>query len=316
MTGLPAAQRVLQLGRPVDLRRTLAGLRRGAGDPTMRVAGGGIWRGSRTPEGPATLRLWLEGGRVHARTWGPGRDWLLDSVPGLVGEGDDWSGLDVSSHPQLHDVARRNPGLRLCATGLVMEALIAAALEQRVTGAEAWRAWRSLIRTRGEPAPGPADVVGRAGLDLWVMPEPAAVLAVPSWDWHRWGVDAQRYRTVRAAATVADRMEETAAFARRGERDEALRRLRVVPGVGEWTAAEVALRAWGDPDVVSVGDFHLKNRVGWALTGAPRSDDETMLRLLEPWRGQRARVVRLIELSPSTPPKYGPRFSPNDLRAI
>ena len=56
--------------------------------------------------------------------------------------------------------------------------------------------------------------------------------------------------------------------------------------------------------------------MGWALTGQPRSTDETMLELLEPWRGQRARVVKLIELSGLTPPKYGPRFSPTDIRKI
>jgi 3-methyladenine DNA glycosylase/8-oxoguanine DNA glycosylase len=275
----------------------------------MRFAAhGGFWRASRTPEGIGTLQLSVAAGELLALAWGPGASWLLDSVPELIGQSDDWSELDVSGHPVLHSVRRQLPGLRLCRTGLVLDALIPAVLEQRVTGGEAWRAWRLLVRTFGEPAPGPAQ------LKLWVAPAPDRLREVPSWDWHRYGVDAKRYRTIRAVATVASRLEESVAIAADGQFDVALQRLQVVPGVGEWTAAETALRAFGDPDVVSVGDFHLKNRVGYALTGAARTDDATMLELLEPWRGQRARVVRLIESSGMSPPKYGPRFSPNDIR--
>ncbi|MDQ1751042.1 MAG: hypothetical protein QOE71_2098 [Pseudonocardiales bacterium] len=271
-------------------------------------ARGGFWRATRTPEGVGTLQLSVAAGELLALAWGPGASWLLDSVPELIGQSDDWSELDVSGHPVLHSVRRRLPGLRLCRTGLVLDALIPAVLEQRVTGGEAWRAWRMLVRTFGAPAPGPAQ------LKLWVAPAPDRLLEVPSWDWHRYAVDAKRYRTIRAVATVASRLEESVAIAADGQFDVALQRLQVVPGVGEWTAAETALRAFGDPDVVSVGDFHLKNRVGYALTGAARTDDATMLELLEPWRGQRARVVRLIESSGMSPPKYGPRFSPNDIR--
>ena len=302
--------RVLTVDRPVDLGRTLGLLRHGGGDPTMRLGPDGVWRASRTPGGPATLWLRRRDGELLAEAWGGGAAWLLESLPGLVGALDDWTGLDVSAHPLLHDTRRRNPGLRLARTGLVLDSLVPACLEQRVTGSEAWRAWRGLVRAYGERAPGPAEP------GLWVAPEPARLLAVPGWDWHRFGVDDQRARSIRGAALVAARLEETVAMVDSGDSDGALRRLRVVPGVGEWTAAETAIRAFGHPDAVSVGDFHLKNLVGWALAGLPRSDDATMLELLEPWRGHRARVVRLIEVSGRTPPKYGPRFSPNDIRAI
>ena len=78
-------------------------------------------------------------------------------------------------------------------------------------------------------------------------------------------------------------------------------------GIGPWTVAEVASRALGDADAVSVGDFHLAHLVGWALTGS-RTDDAGMLRLLEPWAGHRQRVIRLLELTQTTrAPKFGPR---------
>ena len=92
--------------------------------------------------------------------------------------------------------------------------------------------------------------------------------------------------------------------------------LRHLAGIGAWTSAEVTLRALGDPDAVSVGDFHLKNLVAFTLAGEPRGSDARMLALLEPWRGHRARVVRLLELSGLGAPRYGPRFAPIDRRGM
>jgi 3-methyladenine DNA glycosylase/8-oxoguanine DNA glycosylase len=304
--------------RPLDLAHTLLGLRHGPADPTTRLINGVFWRSSRTPIGAGTLSVRRLHDEVIAEAWGPGAEWLLDGVPELVGESDDWSQLDLSGADVLRQVRRMAPGVRLCRTRLVMESLVPACLEQRVTGTEARRAWRALVHAYGEPAPGPADL---AEPRMWLPPDAAALLAVTSWDWHRFGVDQARYRAIRAAATVAARLEECVAiigahgFGAAGFA-EAHRRLRLVPGIGQWTAAETTLRALGDPDAVSVGDFHLKNLVGYALTGAARTDDATMIELLKPWRGQRARIVRLVELSGVTPPKYGPRFNPNDIRAI
>jgi 3-methyladenine DNA glycosylase/8-oxoguanine DNA glycosylase len=299
-------QRRLVSDRPLDLARTVGILRHGAGDPVARWLRGTFGWATRTPDGPGSMTVRTVSGEVLAEAWGPGANWLLAGLPDLIGEHDDWTGLDLRGHQLLSEVRHRLPGLRLTRTGRVLDSAVPACLEQRVTGTEAFRAWRQLTRAYGEPAPGPAE------LGLWLPAEPDRLLQVPSWDWHRFGVDGQRHRTVRAVATVAGRLEDCIGL----DPAEARARLRLVPGVGEWTAAETTVRALGDPDAVSVGDFHLANRVGWALIGQPRSTDETMLELLEPWRGQRARVIRLIELSGLTPPKYGPRFSPTDIRRI
>jgi 3-methyladenine DNA glycosylase/8-oxoguanine DNA glycosylase len=89
-----------------------------------------------------------------------------------------------------------------------------------------------------------------------------------------------------------------------------------LPGVGPWTAAEVALRALGDTDAVSVGDFHIPNMVAWALAREPRATDARMLELLEPYRGQRGRVIRLLEAAGVAAPRFGPRMSPRAIAAI
>lgn len=253
----------------------------------------------RTPLGPATLRLTATVGGVDAAAWGDGAEWAIERVPLLLGRDDDWSSLDVSGHALLADARRRSPGLRLLATGLVLEALIPAILEQKVTSIEAWRAWRQLVVKHGEPAPGPAPE------GMSVFPSAEAWRLIPSWEWHRAGVDPQRSRTALAAASVATALERVGA--------QPVTRLRAVPGVGAWTAAETSQRAYGDPDSVSVGDYHLPSVVGWALAGKP-VDDDGMLELLEPWAGQRQRVMRLIEASGFRKPRHGPRITIQDHR--
>ncbi|MDT4958720.1 MAG: hypothetical protein QOD31_2519 [Pseudonocardiales bacterium] len=303
---IASQDRVWDAGRPVDLAATLGPLRRGPGDPAHLLDAAGVfWWACGTPDGDGTLAVRAVRGVVTARAWGPGAAWLLDRVPALLGDGDNWSALDLSGQPRLRDVANSRPGLRLPATGLVMDSLVPAVLEQRVTGREAWRAWRLLLRRFGRPAPGPA-------VDMRVLPSARTLLEIPSWDWHRLGVDAQRQRAIRAAATVAARLEECVAM----DRVDALARLRIVPGLGEWTAAETMQRAVGHPDAVSVGDYHIKDLVVHFLTGRARGDDAEMLRLLEPWAGQRQRIVRLIELSGVGKPRFGPRLAPVDIRAI
>jgi 3-methyladenine DNA glycosylase/8-oxoguanine DNA glycosylase len=317
VVGLPR-ESVWRAGRPVDIRRTLGVLVRGSGDPAHRVgADGTFWRAALTLEGPATLALRLAGrGEVAAAAWGPGAEWALAGVPDLLGGRDDPSGF-VPAHPLLRDAARRYPGLRVPRTGLVFDALVPAVLEQKVTGREAWRSWRDLVRRFGSPAPGSAAtgsaaVGGPVPRGLWVPPAAADLLALPAWAWHRAGVDLGRQRTLRAAAAVAGRLEECTAL----PAEAALARLRLVPGIGVWTAAEVAQRALGDADAVSVGDYHIPSLVGWALAGAPM-DDDGMLTLLEPYRPHRHRVVRLIEVSGAgLPPRRGPRMAARDYRRI
>ena len=284
---------------PVDPRRTLSPLRRGPSDPTMRIDGGGIWRTSLTPAGPVTLHLSVgPGGAIRSTAWGGGAEWAVAQVPELLGAGDDWSELDSSLHPLLDRTRRAVPGLRIPRTTMVFESLAPAVLEQRVVGLDAWRSWRELVTRFGSPAPGPAP----AGMR--VCPSALEWGRIQSWEWHQCGVDPGRAATVAAAARVAAGLQRTVDTGRGGP--SVTSALRTVRGIGVWTAAEIVQRAHGDPDTVSVGDFHLAAVVGWALIGKP-VDDDGMLELLEPWRGHRHRVVRLIESSGFSKPRFGPR---------
>ncbi|WP_372499258.1 DNA-3-methyladenine glycosylase family protein [Streptomyces sudanensis] len=292
---------------PLDLGLTLGPLRRGPGDPTFRATpDGAFWRTCRTPAGPGTLRITARGGTVEAEAWGSGADWLLDRLPVLLGEADDPDAF-TPRHRLLALTRRRRAGLRLVRTGLVMESLIPSILEQKVTTDEAYRAWRLLVRGYGDPAPG-----APAGLRLSVVPEPRTWALIPSWEWHRAGVDGKRSATVLRAVRVASRLEEAAGMAP----EEARRRLELVPGIGPWTSAETVQRSNGAPDAVTTGDYHLPGIVGYALADDRDADDARMLELLEPYAGQRHRAARLILLGGRVPPRRAPRMTPRDIAAL
>ena len=301
-----AHERTFRPAHRVSLSLTLAPLRRGAGDPCLRMDSGGVWRATRTPEGPATVHLTAGDGEVRVRAWGPGAAWAVDAAPALVGALDDPAGFEPR-HPVLAGLARRLDGLRIPRSGAVTEALVPTVLEQKVTGIEAKRSYRALVRALGEPAPGPAGAAG-----LMVPPAPDTLAATPSYAFHPHGVERRRADTIRRACAVAPRLEAAAAMAP----DEARRRLCAVPGVGPWTAAEVALVALGDADAVSVNDYHLPHQVAWALAGEARADDARMLELLEPYRGHRGRVIRLIVAGGLQAPRFGPRRRLRSIAAI
>lgn len=313
-TGEPCrrAETLYRPGRPLDVALTLSPIIRGASNPTVAIdrATGDRWIATRTEAGGASvcIRAVREGARVVA--FGPGAQRAVELAPELLGRGDDWSGLDARTLPRpLAEAWRRNPGLRLCRSNAVFETMSHIVLEQKVTGLEAHRAWAWLHRRHATPAPGPAGVVPPA----LVLPLSAEQWRrVPSWDWHRAGVDHARSTTVLRAAEVAAALERTLALGRGC--DEITARLRSVRGVGVWTAAETTQRSHGDPDAPSFGDYHVAHRVGYALTGS-RVDDEGMRDLLEPWRGHRQRIVRLIGLAGLDEPRRGPRMTVEDHRA-
>jgi 3-methyladenine DNA glycosylase/8-oxoguanine DNA glycosylase len=299
----PARVRTWVPDGPLDLGLVLGPLRRGPADPTFRATpDGSLWRASRTPLGPGTLRVCAHGGQVCGQAWGPGAEWLLEQLPELLGAADDPSAFQPR-HRLLALTRHRRPGLRLTRTGLVLESLIPSILEQKVTTVEAYAAWRTLVRKYGEPAPGPAPA------RMYVMPAPRTWALIPSWEWHRAGVDDKRASTVLRAVRVAARLQESVRMSPAAARE----RLELVSGIGPWTSAETVQRSHGAADAVTVGDLHLPGIVGFALAGDRHADDAVMLRLLEPYAGQRHRAARLILLSGRVPPRRAPRMPRGDI---
>ena len=278
---------------PLDLVRTLAPLRHGPMDPTIRIRGDECLRATRTPLGPATLWLRSVSGTVLAEAWGEGAGWCLEHAPELIGSRDDPSALRTDNR-LVAGLQRRFAGLRLSRSRGVFEALVPTVLEQKVVGIDAWRAYAGLVRSFGEPAPGPGG--------LLLPPSPQGWAGLRYWSFHPHNVERRRAETIRRAALIARRLDETADLSP----DLARRRLTAVPGIGAWTAAEVAMSALGDADAVPLGDYHLPSAVAWALAGEGRAGDGRMLELLEPFRGQRGRVIRLLLAAGMGAPRLGP----------
>lgn len=305
------ARRVLLVDGPFDLPGTLGPLVRGHGDRTIRLASREAWWATRTAAGAATLHLSVGPGTLTAEAWGPGAELVLERAGRLVGLAptrQPTGALAAIDDTRIAGLARRRPGVRTLRTEAVLEALVAAIVEQKVTGMEAHRVWHGLVRRYGEPAPGPA---GR-DLGLRLLPAPATLAGLPYYAYHPLGLERRRVELIRAVAARASWFEAIVDL----PLPEAYNRLLAVPGIGPWTTAEVAVRALGDDDAVSVGDLHIPSLVGWVLAGEPRADDARMLELLEPYRGRRALVIRLLELSGSVAPRRGPRLAPRRIEAI
>jgi 3-methyladenine DNA glycosylase/8-oxoguanine DNA glycosylase len=265
-------------------------------DQIGRFADGQFWLALRTPDGPATLQLTRDGAELLATGHGPGAEWVTERADAIAGLRDDLTGFPAlaAAHPVIARLARTFGGRRFPATGRIFPRLLVAILEQKVTGQEAHRAYRKIIRHFGEPAPGPVE--------LLLPPDPAAVAATPYWTFHPFGVEQKRAQTLLRAAVEAGRLEQCT------DAEEATRRLTAIPGIGPWTAAEVVRTAYGDADAVSVGDYHIPNTVAWALAGEPRGTDARMLELLEPFRGHRGRVCELLAAGGIGAPRFGPRM--------
>ena len=295
-------ERRLELRAPLDLASTLSPLVHGRGDRTIRLDRNGACLAFRTADGPATLCLRMVAPmRLEASAWGAGAETAIAGAARLVGE-DDRPEQFTARHPILRHLQRRHPGLRLPQTRRAFHALVPSVLEQKVTGTEAFRAYAALIRRYGEPAPGPDG--------LLLPPAPETLASLPYHAFHPLGVERRRADVIRGAAARAGWLDASTTAA------EATTRLRSLAGIGPWTAAEVVRAAFGDPDAVSVGDFHIPNSVAWALAREPRGTDERMLELLEPYRGQRGRVQRLLEVGRITAPRRGPRMAPRSIASL
>lgn len=287
-------RRTIPLPFAVDLRRSLQVVRLGKHDPTIDLRVGAAALALNTPVGPAALRVEQAGDVFEVEAWGEGADWALEGAPGLLGCEDDRAGFEPL-HPLVRQLHRQADGLRLPRTHRVLDALVPAVLSQRVTGFEAKRAFRLLVERWGEAAPGPTG--------LRLVPSPGVIAEIGYYDLHVIGIEKKRADALQRTCAHATRLERVAAL----EPDQLRSRLEAITGVGQWTSAEVARAVLGDPDAVSVGDFHLKHLVSWALASEPRGTDDRMLELLEPYRGHRGRVCTLLESAGITAPKYGPR---------
>lgn len=309
---MPASAHHRSLKAPgIDLPNTLQQIGIYGVDPTHRSAPGAFAKAVLTPDGPGTMQLtWNSSGDVEAEAWGSGAPWLIDRADRWAGTSDDLTGFDPTVHPNVERWWRDHSGLRLAALGVIWQELVLVLLGQRVTTEEAARSWNRMCRTWGEPAPGPAD--------LFLAPTPDRIAGLTYRELHQVNVDRRRADAILLAARRANRLEEAATM----DVDDAFQRLTALPGLGAWTATATMVSSHGHPDVIVLGDYGQPTMVNYAFTGdatrlpPDEGGDEVMCEHLEPWRGHRQRIIRLLFAAKIQAPRRGPRAFNPDIRRI
>lgn len=290
----PDALAELPRPRPYHFHATLRMLALGRGDPTARVGPKEAWRATWLPSGPATAQLVDAGDRLLVRAWGSGAAEAAARAHGWLGL-HDRPEEHVPDHPRLAALHAEYAGRHLAATGEVVHFLARNVVRQLVPWPDAQRYWRDLVRLQGAAAPGPGE--------LLLPPAPTWLRDRAPSELRRLGLGGRQGDTLRRVGAYARRLEEAAAL----PGDERRRRLLALPGLGPWTVESTLGIGLGDPDAVPTGDYHLPNAVSWALAGEPRADDARMLDLLEPFRGQRWRVLHLLVVAGVHAPRFGPK---------
>ncbi len=288
-------KRTVEIPERMDLQSTV----RGAKLPVMIGPNGSLWS-TRTPTGTGTLYMSRVGTsrQVEGQAWGDGAQWLLDQMPGLLGLADDPSGFAPDG--KIGSAWKRRP-FRLNRTDRPWDAIVGAILGQKVQVTKAVDSRRAIARKFGDAAPGP-EIPGRRKGN--VLPSPETVGQLGYSDLHRCGVERKRAEILIRTGREMRRLDELWS-----QEPAAIRaRLEKIRGIGPWTSNLVTAVAFGDPDAVPVGDFHIPNLVAWHMAGEPRATDERMLEILEPYRGDRWRVIRIAKGLGSAP-KYGARLS-------
>lgn len=286
------AETVLPVEGPYDLRQTVGGRAYGR-DPSSGWRDGVFWFAGRWAGGPATLRIVRVEDGVHVAAWGPGRDAALAASHAVVGLHDDPRAFRPQ-HRFVRELHARRLGMRIPRSGQLMPSLLKGVLGQLVTTRDAATAWRALVRAHGEDAPGPSG--------LRLSPDPAVLARLHPDALAPLGMLRKQAEAIIRVSRVASRMEEALDM----PLGLAMRRLMTVRGIGPWTAGGVVGSALGNPDAVILGDLHLPRLVGKCLAGEPEADDRRMMALLEPFRGHRYRVVRLLHTSGIKAPRKGP----------
>ena len=266
----------------VDVRQTLGPLSMLTADPTTRFDAHSFERATITPEGVGLIRAtWQRGDTdVSVEAWGDGGDWLLDRAPALLGIADDVSSFQPSE-PVVRRLWARFRGDRIPRTSTLWHDIAWTIVQQRVHRRDAASQWRCLVTSLG------TSVVGAE--HLMAPPAPETLARRHPSNFRQFGIDSRRAQALVNAAQVASRLQAFVDL----PIDEARPALLSIPGIGPWTVGCLSAFTWGDPDTVIVGDSGIPSLIASVLVGERRATDERMLELLEPYRPNRYRILKL-----------------------
>ena len=219
----------LHLDRPLDLGRTLWPHLRGLHDPAMRVTGEHLIRATRTADGPATIEIRRRGDVVEVEAWGPGADRAIDAAPAFIGIDDDRSGFAPANRSSPTSIAAG----RASGSGAAGPS---SRRSSRRSSSRRSPASRPGAACAGSSPGGASRHPGRSGCGSCRQPGGPRGDS-PTTRSTRSGWSGGGPTSSGAVAARANRFEEIVDAAAAPPR---YARLRAMPGIGPWTAAEVA----------------------------------------------------------------------------
>ena len=176
----------------------------------------------------------------------------------------------------LGSLAKRQPGLRVPGAFDGFEVAVRAIVGQQVSVAAARTIVGRIAASFGEEAKTPFDSIARA------FPTAEAIAQLPYGRIARLGMPGARAKTVIAIArAIAD---GTLALVPNADVEATLEKLRALPGIGEWTAQYLAMRALAWPDAFPHTDLGVMRALG-------ERDPKRVLARAEAWRPWRAYAV-------------------------
>ena len=181
----------------------------------------------------------------------------------------------LSQDPILAPLVAKRPGLRVPGAWDGFELAIRAVLGQQITVTAAVRLAARLVAAYGQPMTTPV-----AGLSHF-FPRPEVLANA---DLTTLGMPKARAATLSAVAAAL--LDNPELFANQGGLEEAVQRLRAIPGVGEWTAQYIALRQLREPDAFPASDLGVLRALADAQGLRPKTHE--VLARAERWRPWRA----------------------------
>ena len=291
--------RIIDVRGDYNLATTFSLLSMGSGDPCLRIEPPNrLLLGFMTPVGPSAIDVRHDGSQLQAITSGPGSDWVAPHLSALLGV--DYRPPTLTGPNKLRRLAARYSGMRIPRLPAISLRLVQVILQQLISYRDACFGWRTLVRRFGTPAP---DFPG-----LWFPPTPAVLTRLASFQFIECGILPQHGRRIAASMQNTARIESTwSAGIAPDAIDRTCARLAAIRGIGPWTVGFLRGAGLGDADAEVLGDYSHPAHVAYFFTGKEESDDQEMLRLLEPYRPNRFYVLALLVNGAPRRPRRGPK---------
>jgi AraC family transcriptional regulator of adaptative response / DNA-3-methyladenine glycosylase II len=213
---------------------------------------------------------------------------------------------ELAADRDLAPRVRAHPGLRVPGAFDGFELAVRAILGQQVSVRGATTLAGRIAHVYGEKLPGLPGGDGGRELPSRVFPGAEALVDV---DPRAVGLTGARANAISALArAVADGALDLDGGS---DLERNVARLRELPGIGEWTAHYIAMRAMREPDAFPAADLGLRRAIGSA--SRPASAGEVAARA-EAWRPWRAYAALHLWTTPEIRPRGAPRGAPRQRR--